>query len=309
MKRQILAYSGLFVLLLFLSILSSNALATQYKVKSGDTLSSISKKFGISVEEIKQENNLQRSRIKKNQVLNISTKQPAKKTAKATSKSSYYIVKKGDTLSTIAKKTHNSLKTIRALNHVNAKSLRIGQKLILAKSSITSDKSVGEDENENMEENDDSQDMENEDAVPYANSSSFLNQSDNNRELLGKWSSPDEVQLLVKVATGFIGAPYRFGGSSLRGIDCSSFVQKIYGIFDVSLPRNARQQSKVGINITRENLPKAIWYFSTQTVLWGMLEYISATMNLSMHHPKAKLCVLTVWTPPIIKKDLNRPYG
>lgn len=275
MKRQILAFSGLFVLFLFLSILSLNAHAIQYKVKSGDTLSGISKKFGVSVNEIKQANNLQQSRIKKNQVLSISTKQPAKKKAKSTSKSAYYIVKKGDTLSKIAQKTHSPLKTIIALNKVNSKSLRVGQKLILAKSSITQETSVSDMADEDMDESDDSQDIENEDNVPYANNSSFLSESESNRELLGKWNNPDEVQLLVKVATGFIGAPYRFGGSSLKGIDCSSFVQKIYRIFDVTLPRNARQQSKVGINITRENLSKGdLVFFHTNRSLGHVGIYI-----------------------------------
>jgi len=45
--------SGLFVLFLLLGIFSSNALAIQYKVKNGDTLSSISKKFGVSVDQNK----------------------------------------------------------------------------------------------------------------------------------------------------------------------------------------------------------------------------------------------------------------
>jgi peptidoglycan DL-endopeptidase LytE len=275
MKRQILAFSGLFVLLLLLSIFSSNALAIQYKVKNGDTLSSISKKFGVSVNEIKQTNNIQQSRLKKNQVLSISKNQPAKKTDKSTSKSSYYIVKKGDTLSKIAQKTHSPLKTIMALNHVNSKNLRVGQKLILAKSSITQEKSASDMADEDMEEDNDLPDMENENNVPYANNSSFLTESDGNRVLLGKWNNPDEAQLLVKVATGFIGAPYRFGGSSLKGIDCSSFVQKIYGIFDVSLPRNAREQSKVGISITRENLTKGdLVFFHTNRSLGHVGIYI-----------------------------------
>jgi len=64
MKRQILAFSGLFVLILFLS-LSSNVFAIQYKVKNGDTLYGISKKFGVSVNQIKETNNLQKSQIKK----------------------------------------------------------------------------------------------------------------------------------------------------------------------------------------------------------------------------------------------------
>ena len=61
MKRRIFAFSGLFILFLLLSTFSSNALAIQYKVKSGDSLFSISKKFGVSVKQIKQSNNIQKS--------------------------------------------------------------------------------------------------------------------------------------------------------------------------------------------------------------------------------------------------------
>jgi len=81
MKRKNLAFSGLFVLILFLSF-SSNVFATQYKVKNGDTLYSISKKFGVSVNQIKETNNLQKSGIKKNQVLSISTKKSFKTSCK-----------------------------------------------------------------------------------------------------------------------------------------------------------------------------------------------------------------------------------
>jgi len=76
-KRQNFVFSGLFVLLLLLSF-SSTVLATQYKVKNGDTLYSISKKFGVSVKQIKQDNNLQQSKVKINQVLNISAKESSK---------------------------------------------------------------------------------------------------------------------------------------------------------------------------------------------------------------------------------------
>jgi peptidoglycan DL-endopeptidase LytE len=274
MKRQILAFSGLFVLLLLLSIFSSNALATQYKVQNGDTLYSISKKFGVSVSAIKNANHLQKARIKPNQILNISSKKiSSKHSAKVQSKPIYYTVKRGDTLSRIAQKTHQPMKQIMALNHINNKSLRVGQKLILAKS-----KAVSEDEDisvsETAEEDDAAPDMINENdqekTIDVSN-----DEPERKGELLGRWSSPDEVQLFVKVATGFIGAPYRFGGSSLKGIDCSSFVQKIYRIFDITLPRNAREQSKVGINISRENLTQGdLVFFHTKRSLGHVGIYI-----------------------------------
>ena len=276
MKRQILAFSGLLVLsLLLLSIFSTNALATQYKVKKGDTLYSISKKFGVSVDQIKQTNNLQQSKLKKNQILIISTKKSSKHIVKSKANPSYYTVKKGDTLYRIAKKTHVPLKNIMALNNVNNKTLRVGKRLVLAKSKYEPNESDSTAENEDLEETDDSRDITNEDEIKGIDNLTSFDESETKRELLGKWNSPDEVQLLVKVATGFIGAPYRFGGSSLKGIDCSSFVQKIYRIFDVTLPRNAREQSKVGISITRENLTEGdLVFFHTNRSLGHVGIYI-----------------------------------
>jgi peptidoglycan DL-endopeptidase LytE len=273
MKRQILAFTGLFVLILFLSVFSTNALAIQYKVKNGDTLYSISKKFGISVNDIKNANHLQKARIKPNQVLSISsTKISSKNSARSKSKPTYYTVRKGDTLSKIAQKTHQPVKQIMALNHINNKSLRVGQKLVLAKSKVEpEDEDIAA--SEAAEDDDAEPDIVNENDKETIDAD--IDEPQSKGELLGKWSSPDEMQLFVKVATGFIGAPYRFGGSSLKGIDCSSFVQKIYRIFDIQLPRNAREQSKVGINISRENLAQGdLVFFHTKRSLGHVGIYI-----------------------------------
>ncbi|HPC07888.1 MAG TPA: LysM peptidoglycan-binding domain-containing protein, partial [Smithella sp.] len=105
MKRQMTVFSGLFVLFLLFG-LSSNAFAIHYKVKNGDTLYSISKKFNVSVIDIKKANNLKKTTIKANQVLKIATspKGTSKSTVSKNTISSYYVVKKGDTLSKIAQK-------------------------------------------------------------------------------------------------------------------------------------------------------------------------------------------------------------
>jgi cell wall-associated NlpC family hydrolase len=61
----------------------------------------------------------------------------------------------------------------------------------------------------------------------------------------------------------------------LKGIDCSSFVQKIYRIFDITLPRNAAQQSRVGISISRENLTQGdLVFFHTKRSLGHVGIYI-----------------------------------
>lgn len=71
---------------------------------------------------------------------------------------------------------------------------------------------------------------------------------------LKPWRSNDEKYMLVKAAKSFMGAPYLYGGESVRGLDCSAFVRKIYDIFDVQLPRTAREQFQVGSPVSRGDL-------------------------------------------------------
>ena len=43
-----------------------------------------------------------------------------------------------------------------------------------------------------------------------------------------------------------LGLPYLWGGTSEKGYDCSGFVQRIYGLHGVALPRDSDQQSATG---------------------------------------------------------------
>jgi peptidoglycan endopeptidase LytE len=75
----------------------------------------------------------------------------------------------------------------------------------------------------------------------------------------------DGIKELKKSAYGFLGTRYRFGGSSRSGgIDCSSFVQKVFRELEVSLPRTAREQFEVGSSVAPGDLQKGdLIFFST----------------------------------------------
>jgi peptidoglycan DL-endopeptidase LytE len=68
------------------------------------------------------------------------------------------------------------------------------------------------------------------------------------------WKSEEERGILVNVAKSFAGAPYRYGGDSVRGLDCSAFVRKMYDIFGTQLPRSAREQFCAGPKVDKEDL-------------------------------------------------------
>jgi cell wall-associated NlpC family hydrolase len=59
---------------------------------------------------------------------------------------------------------------------------------------------------------------------------------------------------LLRVAHGMLSVPYRFGGTTLWGLDCSGFVQKTFAFLNLDLPRSAREQFREGLKIPKEDL-------------------------------------------------------
>ncbi len=57
------------------------------------------------------------------------------------------------------------------------------------------------------------------------------------------WSRPED---LLDGARALLGTPYRWGGRSPLGFDCSGFVQYLAGLAGARLPRDASQQLEVG---------------------------------------------------------------
>src|SRR6185503_990752 len=61
---------------------------------------------------------------------------------------------------------------------------------------------------------------------------------------------------LQKTALQFLHAPYRWGGKTPFGIDCSGFTQMVFKIMNVRLKRDAYQQATQGEFITFINETK-----------------------------------------------------
>lgn len=51
---------------------------------------------------------------------------------------------------------------------------------------------------------------------------------------------------LVQLAKSYVNTPYLWGGRSCWGIDCSGFVQVVFAMIGIALPRDAYQQAELG---------------------------------------------------------------
>ena len=71
----------------------------------------------------------------------------------------------------------------------------------------------------------------------------------------GEQSKPgDTGKTVVKVAEEFIGTPYRSGGTSENGVDCSGLAFAVYRRVGVKLPRTSDAQARIGNHIDRDEL-------------------------------------------------------
>jgi len=178
--------------------------------------------YSVKVSDIKELNHLRSARVKAGQRLLV--KQSGPRT---------YTVKRGDSVSKIAQRFHMDSQSLMALNGMESASIRPGQRLYLE---------------------------EKEKAAPVVAAAHPKIEAAKFEEEIRQVSQSEEFKAeplqdrLVAVAKKMLDTPYKFGGSTTLGIDCSAYVKKVYGLLEVKLPRTAREQFKTGEAVEKERL-------------------------------------------------------
>ncbi|MDD7533593.1 MAG: LysM peptidoglycan-binding domain-containing protein [Treponema sp.] len=145
-----------FIISIFLFFTTSIFADITYKVEKGDTLYSISRKYQITVAELRTANNLSENDvIKVGQKLIIpdadigtaaalsSTKTAGSSASASTAKTVEYVVAKGDTLYGIARKNGMTVADLMAINKLDSSAvIKVGQKLKVSAGSTSSSSSA-----------------------------------------------------------------------------------------------------------------------------------------------------------------------
>ncbi|MBI5026162.1 MAG: C40 family peptidase [Nitrospirae bacterium] len=249
-------FKGILIFLSFSLIFVAEGFAESYRIKKGDTLYSISKKYKLSIEEIKEVNGLEDDSLRAGEFITIPvpegspTRDPkfveevnasnqGSVEAEETSGTEHraqtsallrtvYIVKKEDTLSRIARDNGLTVRELKRLNDLKSSAVKLGQRLNL---------------------------YVKDDAAPSTEMHVSKVKSKRKIEIdEAELENLDEKERVVLFAKKFLNIPYRFGGTTLMGIDCSAYVQKVYNFFNIPLPRTAREQFNVGDGVDKDDL-------------------------------------------------------
>jgi cell wall-associated NlpC family hydrolase len=219
-----------------------------YTVRKGDSLSRIARWHGVPTDALKGANGLASDRLKPGMKLTIPVRggnpesvAPSPATARRSSsaggaaasvlpsETQYHRVEKGETLSAIAGIYGMSVRELKGLNHIRKpKRLRAGTAILVRKPAAPAQ-------------------QEAETAPPATAASTPPPASGGN----GKGGIKER---LIEIAHAMLDIPYRFGGNSLLGIDCSGYVQKVFGLLDIVLPRTAREQFRLGKLVGKDDL-------------------------------------------------------
>ncbi|WP_375565729.1 LysM peptidoglycan-binding domain-containing protein [Bacillus pumilus] len=186
---------------------NSSSSSSTYKVKLGDSLWKIANSLNMSIGEIKTLNGIKSDMIYPNQVLKVKgtaaskpsqPKAPAKPSNPPSSgKATSYTVKSGDSLWKIANQFKVQVQSIRTANSLKSDVLRIGQVLKINGAASGSTGSNGSTSN---------------------GSTTPVNNNKNDVPMNAK------ITTMIQEGKKLTGIPYRWGGNTPSGFDCSGFV-------------------------------------------------------------------------------------
>lgn len=242
-KWQIMLTGAAFSLALFIA---PDAQASTYTVKHGDTLTKIAKAHNTTINDLRQWNKLSQDRIFIAQKLVVV---PAKSAVSTVSKSTNtaasvveekvkspqnpvsHTVITGDNLTKIANKYSISVASIKQWNNLKSDAIKVGQKLAVSQQS-----------NQDMAvEAPSAKTVEAEIKFNQTADEAIEKQLKKEVAMPGKVSQQTErlYAQAIQASNAVLGTPYKYGGTTIDGFDCSGFVNYIFNSVGIQMDRKS----------------------------------------------------------------------
>lgn len=110
----------------------------------------------------------------------------------------------------------------------------------------------------------------------------------------------EKVQRVISSARSYLGTPYKYGGTTRAGMDCSGLLLNAFKVVDISLPRRSSDQSKVGVDVKMNELqPGDLVFFATgrkkkQITHVGLVTEVKSKKEVKFIHASSKIGVCEV---------------
>lgn len=118
--------------------------------------------------------------------------------------------------------------------------------------------------------------------------------------------SHDIRESIALTAKEFLNIPYLWGGKSFFAVDCSGFVQLVYKIHNVKMPRDTYQQAEIGetLSFVEESQPGDLAFFENSE---GKIIHVGIMLdNQKIIHASGKVRIDTLDSSGIFNKEMNK---
>lgn len=151
-----------------------------------------------------------------------------------------------------------------------------------------------------------------------------VNNALKNEEIAKAIKHSTTIDGILSEAESYLGTPYRYGGMTRNGIDCSAFVLSVFGAATgLNLPRVAASQATEGETVSKENLQKGDLVFfshgrSGRISHVGIVEDVTPEGEVKFIHAATSRGVMisslfndNYWTPKFrfAKRIISKTFG
>ncbi|WP_339784318.1 C40 family peptidase [uncultured Imperialibacter sp.] len=113
-----------------------------------------------------------------------------------------------------------------------------------------------------------------------------------------KKSRAKKVDVIIQSARSYTGTPYKYGGTTRSGIDCSGLILRSFESASIQVPRTSNAQSKMGRKVSLNDLEEGDLIFfamgkkKRKITHVGMVTDVRGKTDIRFIHASTKLGVM-----------------